>query len=162
MAAECHYWRKRAPVELCLNVQPPLCGRQDFITHVAVTLQSPVVHTREHSDVGIDVIIYFDDTLVIVKPMEPSHVLLKRAFPRNRHRQEQRVESSIVKPLTYVAASCQDQALLAIPDVGESLANRPALLPAHSSLEHDDISNLARKSSLQSAEMISSACQNER
>src|SRR5271155_3439 len=122
MAEECHYWHKRPPVELRLNVQPPRRGRQHFVTHVAVALQSPVVHPREHSDVGIDVIVDFDDTLVIVKPMESSDVLLKRAFPRNRHRQEQRVETSIVKPLTYVAASCQDQALLAIPDAGESLA----------------------------------------
>jgi hypothetical protein len=70
-----------------------LCGRQDFVAHVAIALQSPVIHPREHSDVGIDVIIDFDDTLVIVEPMESSDVLLKRAPPRNRHRQEQCVEA---------------------------------------------------------------------
>ena len=35
-----------------LNVQALLCGRQDFVAHVAVAFQSPVVHSREHSDVS--------------------------------------------------------------------------------------------------------------
>ena len=90
----------------CLNVQPPLCGRQDFVAHVAIALQSPVIHPREHSDIGIDVIIDFDHTLVIVKPVESSDVLLKRAPPRNRHRQEQCVEAGVVKPLADVAPRC--------------------------------------------------------
>jgi hypothetical protein len=74
----------RYPVEWRgLNVQPPLCSRQNSVAHVAVALQPPVIHPREHSDVGIDVIIDFDHTLVIVAPVESSDVLLKRALPRN-------------------------------------------------------------------------------
>jgi hypothetical protein len=46
-------------------------------------------------------------------------------------------------------------------DVGESLASRPALPPAHSSLEHDHVANLALKSRLQSAEMIGFTGQDE-
>ena len=55
-----------------LNVQLPLGGRQDFIAHVAVALQLSVIHPREHSDIGIDVIIDGDHTLVIVEPVEWS------------------------------------------------------------------------------------------
>ncbi len=71
-----------------LNVQALLCARQDFVTHVATTLQSPLVHPREHADVGIDAIVDFDDTLVVVEWVKSPDVLLERAFPRNRHRQE--------------------------------------------------------------------------
>jgi hypothetical protein len=43
---------------------------------------------REHADAGIDVILDFDDTLVVEEPVKSPDVLLERAFPRNRHRQE--------------------------------------------------------------------------
>src|ERR1019366_1941213 len=45
-----------------------------------------------------------DDALSVVQPMKAPDILLQRAFPGNRHCYEQRVQSSIVKALSYVVA----------------------------------------------------------
>src|SRR5262249_50103339 len=68
-----------------LDVQLLLCIGNDFVAHVAVPLQPAPIHSREHQDVPINVVVDLNDSLGIVKPMKSPDVLLKRALPRNRH-----------------------------------------------------------------------------
>ena len=47
-------------------------------------------------------------------PMQPSRVLNERSLPRDRQRQEERIESRVVEPFTNEATRRQYQALLII------------------------------------------------
>ncbi len=46
-----------------------------------IALQSPRIHSRQHGDIGIDIVVNPDDTLSVVEPMKASDVLLQGAFP---------------------------------------------------------------------------------
>ena len=69
--------------------------------------------------------------LSIVKPMETANILLQRSLPGDRHRQEQRVQTSVVKTLANVTASCQDDSWLALRNSRNGFRNRSALFLAH-------------------------------
>ncbi len=91
-----------------LDVQPLLRIVNDFIAHVAVSLHSATVHSRQHQNVGIDVVVDLNDSLGVVKSMKSPDVLLKRSLPRNRHRQEQRIEPGVIESFADVASRRKD------------------------------------------------------
>jgi hypothetical protein len=46
--------------------------------------------------------------------MKASNILRERSLPRDRHRDEQRVESSIVESLAKIATNRQDETFFAV------------------------------------------------
>ena len=52
-----------------------------------------------------------------MEAMEPPGVLDQSSFPRNRHRQKQRVEPSVIETLADIPASGKQKAFFAIRDL---------------------------------------------
>jgi hypothetical protein len=60
----------------------------DLMRHIAdsvadgtIALQSPRIHSRQHRDIGIYIVVNPDNTFRVVEPMKASDVLLQGAFP---------------------------------------------------------------------------------
>lgn len=49
-----------------LDIQRLLGVRQDLATHVAVAFQTASVHTRQHENVAINVVVHLNDSFAIV------------------------------------------------------------------------------------------------
>ena len=56
-------------------------GTTNSVTDGVIAFQPPRVHSRQHEDVGIDVVIDSNNAFRIVKPVKPSDVLLQCSFP---------------------------------------------------------------------------------
>src|ERR1017187_1763217 len=102
-----------------------------FVPDGSISFEPLLVHPREHRNVCIHVVVNPNNLLAVVNSMQATHELLQGAAPRNRHRQEQRVEPRIVKTLAYVASGGQDYAWNSVWNRGEFLGCRLALLLAH-------------------------------
>ena len=89
----------------------PRAGVEYPISHIGIAFQQTVVHSCQHPDVRIDVVVHLHNLLVIVRAMETPDVWLKRFLPRDRHGEEQRVQTRILDPLADVAAGRQDHSL---------------------------------------------------
>src|SRR5512140_2512795 len=63
--------------------------------------------------------------------MEAAYVLLEGPLPRDRHRQEESIETCINESLTDVAARCHDQPSLGVRNRRQSFCGRAALLFSH-------------------------------
>jgi hypothetical protein len=70
--------------------------------------------------------------------MEPTHKLLQRAVPGDRHRQEQGIEPRVVKALADVASGCQNRPRFVRWDRCQRLSHRLALLLANAALHDED------------------------
>src|SRR5690606_6968592 len=119
-------------------MQMVVIGSANFATkgvaHGAIALHALVEHASQHGHVAIDVVVDADLGLVAVPAMQAARVLYEGAFPRDGHREKERVEASVVESLTEEPSSCQQKALLAIGDAGELRNNLAPLLHAHASL----------------------------
>ena len=96
-------------------------------------------HPRQHRDVAIDVVVDAHLELALVQTVQSSRVLHDRPLPRDRHRQEQRVQPGVVEPLTEEAARRQHQPLL---PRGHRRQTRHLLAPrlrAKPTVEHDRV-----------------------
>ncbi len=60
-------------------------------------------HPRKYGNVYIHIVIYPDLMLSSVQTMQPTCILCDRTLPGNRHREEQSVETRIVKSFTQIA-----------------------------------------------------------
>jgi hypothetical protein len=58
------------------------------ITNRGIALQSALVHPGQHQNVAVHIIVDLHKSLVRMETMQPAHILLQRALPGNRHRQE--------------------------------------------------------------------------
>jgi len=59
--------------------------------------------------------------------MQSSDILRKRAFPRNRYGQEQRIERRVVEPFAEVSPGRQNKALFAIRCFQPGFSGAPSL-----------------------------------
>ena len=71
-------------------------------------------HAREHRNGPIDIIVYDYLMLALMVTVKPTDILRKCAFPRDRHRKEQGIESRIIKTLAQVAPGSENEAFLII------------------------------------------------
>jgi hypothetical protein len=69
-------------------------------------------HARKNRNCAIDVVVNGDLILALMVAMKPTHVLGKGTFPRNGHCEEQRIQTSIVKAFSQIAAGGEDEAFL--------------------------------------------------
>ena len=74
-------------------------GEEDRVADRLVTAAAPVEHPREHRDVEVRVVVDAHFALAVVQPVQPAGVLRDCAPPRDRQREEQRVEARIVEAL---------------------------------------------------------------
>ena len=78
--------------------------------------------------------------------MQAAGILGNRPPPGDRQRQEQGVETGVVKPFAEVAAGRQDDAFFALGD-GRQLRERLLqLLPTHATAQNDKVTRHGRKS----------------
>ena len=68
-----------------LSVRPEGCLRQH--SQVLSTRLTALVHPSQHRDEHVSVVVHDHFPFVLVEPMEPAYVLLKRPSPRDRHRE---------------------------------------------------------------------------
>lgn len=88
--------------------------RSNFISERAISRAPSRCHPRQHRNMRINIIINNDVTFAIVESVQTAGVLCKRSPPRDRHREKQRIESRIVKPLPEVSTGCYQQSLFVI------------------------------------------------
>ena len=60
----------------------------DNIPNRAVAFQPALVHSCQHRNVVIDIVVNLHESFVVVETMQSADVLLQRALSRDRHRQE--------------------------------------------------------------------------
>ena len=94
--------------------------------------------------------------------MQPPRVLHDGAPPRDRHRQEQGVQSRIVEALSDVPPGGEDQELLAIGDGGQSGQRLSALLRADTSLQHNQVASECTQAAGEKVEMVLSLGEHKR
>src|SRR5215472_11734579 len=82
------------------------------VANGTVTLQPTLVHSGEHGNVRIHIVIDLDDMLIVVQTMQPTNILLKSSLPGDRHRQEESIQAGIVESLTDIAACRKNHPLL--------------------------------------------------
>jgi hypothetical protein len=112
-------------------------------SHVGVPAQAPLIHSSQHENVRIHVVINLDHALVVVQAVEASDVLLQGPLPRDRHRQEQRVQARVVEAFANVTARGKDDSLFGVGHVGQRLADRLALLATHAALQDENVAHNA-------------------
>src|ERR1700756_4200633 len=103
----------------------------NYVTNGAVAFQPTLVHSCEHRNQVVHVIVDLDHTLVVMKTVQSPHVLLERPLPRDGHRQEERIQTRVVKSFANVASGRQDCAWLALRHGGESFGCCAPLLSPH-------------------------------
>ena len=86
--------------------------------------------------------------------MQPSCVLHDGAPPRDRHGQEQGVQSRVVEALPDVPPCREDQEFLAIGYGGPSRQRLPAFLRADTSLQHNQVSGERAQAASEKIETI--------
>jgi len=111
---EALHWRNGAALqaetgELCPNTLHDrliagFCDPERCLTlrvaDTAITAEALPEHAQQHRDVAVDVVEDANLLLRGVETMEPARVLDQRPLPRNRQREEERVEPGVVEALT--------------------------------------------------------------
>ena len=83
----------------------------DRVSKRAVSCPPLRRHPGQDRHRGVHIIDDKDIGLSGVSPVQSPHILRQRPLPGNRHRQEQRIEARVIKPLADVASRRQDEAL---------------------------------------------------
>ena len=97
-----------------------------------------------------------------MQSVQPPRVLHDGAPPRDRHGQEQGVQSRFVETLSDVPPRGEDQELLAIGDGGQSGQRLSALLLADTSLQHNQVPGECPQAPGEKVEMILSLGEHQR
>ena len=88
-------------------------GRQENrVADGLIAAAAPVEHPRQHRHVEVRVVVDAHLALAVVEAVQSARVLGDRAAPRDRKRQEQRVQTRIVESLADVLAGRQDDPCL--------------------------------------------------
>src|SRR5215467_6560794 len=101
---------------------------RDCVPQSRVSRQPLLVHTNQHWDGYIGVVINLDLRLVIVEAMQAAHVLLQRAFPRNRSHKEKCIQPSVVESLPQVASGGENYPRFIGRNRSQRLSQLPSLL----------------------------------
>jgi hypothetical protein len=94
--------------------------------------------------------------------MEPPRILHERALPRDSQREEERIEPSVVESFADVSPDCKKEAFLVRRNGVELRAYRAVRVPAHASLEHDQVPGHAREAVRKILEVIPALRQEDR
>src|ERR1039457_2203079 len=124
------------------------------VTDATVTAQALLEHPEQHRNVAINVVDDLDFVLCWMQAMEPTCVLCQRALPRYRESQEERIKPSIIKPLTNVAACCDNNSFLAARDRSELTRCLASHRGTHPTLKYDNMSCKFRQLSREILEMV--------
>ena len=104
-----------------------------------ITLEPFVVHAREHRDIEIGVVIDADFRFSGVKSVQTPGLLGERAFPRDRHRQEQCVKTGVIEPLSQITACGHHYSSFLIGYPGKFLHDSFSLPRSHPAFECNDM-----------------------
>jgi hypothetical protein len=89
-----------------------------------------------------------------METMETTNILLKSPMPRNRHREEKRVETGVVETFSDIAARRDDYPWTVLC-LGEFLGHSGTLLRAHSALQNKNSINVLTNPCVKALYMIS-------
>ena len=73
-----------------------------LIPQLRIALQPLVIHPLQHGDMDVHIVVDTNLVLALVIPVKPTGVLRQCSAPRNRHRQQQSVQSRSIKSLSDV------------------------------------------------------------
>ena len=77
------------------------------IPHRPITTESLRVHSSEHGDVTVDVVVNTNLALAFVQTVQAANVLLQCASPRDGHREKKGVETRVIEAFS----ACTDSFL---------------------------------------------------
>src|SRR5262245_49322585 len=86
--------------------------------------------------------------------MKATRILHQRAFPRDGHREEKRIEPRVVEPLTDVTARRNEKSRLSVWDGREARRHGASLGRGHPAAEDDDVAGGALKTGGKELEMV--------
>ena len=119
-------------------------------------------HPCKNRHILIDVIVDQHLALRVMQTMKPTSVLREGSLPRDRHREERRIETGVVKSLAQIATRRQEHALFAVGDARKPSGDVASLAVRLSTAKDDDILREAFQPRLQIFEMIYSFCYDNR
>ena len=122
---------------------------------------APVEHSCEHRHVEIRVVVDADLALAVVEAVQAAGVLRDRASPRDRQRQEQRVEAGIIEPFADVLAGRQDDPRLVAGNGREPVSDGLSLLLAEPGPQGNQVPHPVRESSLETVQVVIAFGQHE-
>ena len=94
--------------------------------------------------------------------MEPASVLGDRPAPRNRKRQEQRVQPRVVESLAHVLAGCQDDARFLAWDGRQAVCDGLSLLLAQPGAQDHEVAHLLGEPALEAIHVVVPLREHER
>jgi hypothetical protein len=97
-----------------------------------------------------------------MEAVEATGVLHERALPRDRHREEQGVEPTVVEAFPNVATRCEHEPLFVAPLLRTHRAKRTVFLRRHASLEDDHVADVASQLRSEVLEVVASFGQQDR
>ncbi len=120
-------------------------GRQENrVAHGFITSTTPIEHSRQHGRIEVGIIVDPNLALPIIEPVQATNVLSNCPMPRHWQREEQRIESGIIKSLANISAGRQQYSLFVNGDIRQSAVDRPDFLPAHAATQHDQVTDRGR------------------
>src|SRR5665213_1304789 len=135
-------------------------SRANAITQSAVSGLPFLSHSCQYGNRGVNVVVYGNFSFVGVIAVEPAGILRDGAFPRNRHCQEERVETRVVEALAEISPRCKDEPL-GIFRGAKCLFSRPTLGSVHPTSHHDNIPCRSLKGSCEIFEVIATFGEHE-
>ncbi|CRI63426.1 hypothetical protein THIOKS11320075 [Thiocapsa sp. KS1] len=126
---------------------------RDPITHRSVALLSPIPHAQQGRVSGVDNIEDPHVGLGGMLAMQSAGVLLQQAFPRDRHRQDQRIQWRMVKAFADQLSRCQKDARVIRWQRIELCDPIATLLSRHSAMQDDRVRALVVKGGQDRVEM---------
>ena len=107
----------------------------------AIRSEALLEQPQEHRNLPVDVVVDPNLGLCRMRPVKASAVLDERALPRDRHREEEGVETGVVEALADVATRREDEALGRVQNRGKLIGGATLLLGGHSALQHEEVAH---------------------
>lgn len=64
------------------------------------------MHLEEDRNIPIRVVVNPDNAFMVVKPVQPSDILLKCPVPRDRHCKKKRIQPGVIKAFSDISPRC--------------------------------------------------------
>src|SRR5690348_4828770 len=93
--------------------------------------------------------------------MQPAHILLQCTLPGDWHREEQRIQASVVKAFPDVASRRQNHPRFVFGDCSQGCCCFPTLLFSHAALQDENVLGNAPELGREMMEMLCAASQKE-
>ena len=86
--------------------------------------------------------------------VKPTGVLNHGPLPRDRHRQQKRVQAGVVEAFANVPAGCQYEARLVAGEIGQTLQRGASGLLLNATVEHNEVRQIAVNPAGESVEVL--------